>query len=433
LAVGWLLTPGPGAVTGMIRTLGPWARKHWTVYQKFFYRASWSLDALSHEVLTRLVAPHLGATVDLTLDDTTCGRRGRHVAWAGWFKDASACARTMVIHWAHQWLLGAVTVRVPRQPLVRLALPVTFALYRKQADCDEAHPYATLPQLAARMVRQVAEALPGRTIAVATDGLYAVRAFFGDLPRGVWAVARLRKDAALRCWPVPPRTGRRGGPGPNGAGAPGLRGDRLPPLADLARRAKTWRPAVLLKQGRRVRRLLVGLTCQWYHVCRDRPVRVVLVHDPAGVEDDLFVVCTDPRVSDERIVQRYFDRWGIEECIEEAKQHLGMERLRGWCRRTVPRQAPLALLLGTLVKLWYVEHAAKVAALRPETMPWYRRKRTRSFRDMPFDGLRAVSMVERLAALRKAFWHTQVLCNFHPDADSYHWLHALTYALCEAA
>jgi hypothetical protein len=264
LAVGWLLTPGPGAVTGMIRTLGPWARKHGTVYQKFFYRASWSLDDLSRQVLTRLVAPHLGSTVDLTLDDTTCGRRGRHVAWAGWFKDASACARTTVIHWAHQWLLGAVTVRVPRRPLVRLALPVGFALYRKQADRDEAHPYATLPQ-----------------------------------------------------------------------------------LADLARRAKTWRPAVLLKQGRRVRRLLVGLTCPWYHVCRDKPVRVVLVRDPAGVEDDLFVVCTDPRVPDERIVQRSFDRWGIEECIEEAKQHLGMERLRGWCRQTVPRQAPLALLRTT--------------------------------------------------------------------------------------
>ncbi len=38
-AIGWLLTPAPGTVTGMIRTLEAWANKHWTVYEKFFYRA----------------------------------------------------------------------------------------------------------------------------------------------------------------------------------------------------------------------------------------------------------------------------------------------------------------------------------------------------------------------------------------------------------
>jgi hypothetical protein len=47
LAVGWILTPGVGTVTGMIRTLGAAATKHWTVYQKFFYRAAWSLEHLS--------------------------------------------------------------------------------------------------------------------------------------------------------------------------------------------------------------------------------------------------------------------------------------------------------------------------------------------------------------------------------------------------
>jgi len=55
LAVGWILTPGAGTVTGMIRTLGAVATKHWTVYQKFFYRASWSLEVLSLLVLKRPV------------------------------------------------------------------------------------------------------------------------------------------------------------------------------------------------------------------------------------------------------------------------------------------------------------------------------------------------------------------------------------------
>ena len=413
LAVAWLLTPGVGPVTGMTRTLGAAATKHWTAYQKFFYRASWTADDVARQVLVRLVAPLLGSTVDLNIDDTTCGPRGRHTALAGWFKDASAHARTQVIHWAHQWVLGAITLRLKRWPGRRLALPVAFALYRKRADCDPAHPYATIPQLALRLVRQVAEALPGKRLFVAVDGLYAVRAFFGNLPPGVVAVSRLRKDAALRTAEVPKRRG-------TGGGRRRLRGDRLPPLSEIFQAVRSWRRVTLQKQGRRVHRLLYGFTCQWYHVCRQRPVRVVLVRDPSGVEDDVPSVCSDPTVPDAAIAQRAADRWGIEECIEEAKQHLGMEKTRGVCAHSVERQAPLAMLLAALVKLWYVAHAADRPSLAPAALPWYPHKRGTSFRDM-------------LAAWRRVFWRHRVFDNSLHGSEFHKAFEALAYALCEAA
>jgi len=413
LAVGWILTPGAGTVTGMIRTLGAAATKHWTVYQKFFYRASWSLEVLSLLVLKRLIAPWLGPTVELAVDDTTCGPRGRHVALAGWFKDASAHARGPVIHWAHNWVVAAVIVRPKRWPSLRLALPVVFALHRKKGDCDADHPHRTLPQLARELVSRVAEAFPGRQIAVAMDGLYATKDFFGDLPENVVAVSRLRKNAALRTANVPARSGRPGG-------RKRLRGDRLPALPQLTQRARNWESVELRKQGRTVRRRLHGLTCQWYHVCRCNPVRVVIVQDPSGREDDLHVVCTDPKQSDAAIVQRFYDRWGIEECIQEGKQQMGMERTRGWCAKTVSRQAPLAMLLSTVVKLWYVQHAADHPLARPPCLPWYPQKAGTSFRDM-------------LAALRRVLWQKRVLFNLHRRRKSNQFIEALTYALCEAA
>lgn len=412
IAIGWLLTPGPGTITGMIRALGHWASKHWTVYEKFFYRASWSLSDLSRLVLLRLIEPLAGPVLDLNIDDTTCGPRGKHVALAGWFKDHSAQARTPVIHWAHNWVIAAVSLRSKRFPLLRLALPVLCSLYRKRSDCDADHPYATLPQLALQMVRQVAHHLPGHKLFVGTDGLYATKDFFGQLPANVAAVTRLRKNAALReLLPADPspRAGRRR-----------LRGPRLPSLQELTRQAKDWKPVVLLKQGRKVRRRLHGLTCQWYHVCRCKPVRVVLVQDPSGQEDDLQVICTDPAIPDPAIVQRYFDRWGIEECIEEAKQHLGMERTRGWSAKTVSRQAPLALLLTSLTKLWFLQHGRADASLLPPRLPWYAHKRSVSFRDM-------------LGALRLAFWRHRVLDNLHRRRESYEYMTALIYALCQAA
>jgi len=98
---GWVLNRGPATVTGIFCTLGDLAEKHWTVYQKFFYRTVWSLEALCLRLMVRVVGPLIlesglidqssgKPAADLAIDDTTVGRYGRHVADAGWYKDASA-------------------------------------------------------------------------------------------------------------------------------------------------------------------------------------------------------------------------------------------------------------------------------------------------------------------------------------------------------
>ena len=57
IVLGWVLHRGPATVTGIFRTLGDLADRHWTVYQKFFYRAAWTLDALSTALVARVVLP----------------------------------------------------------------------------------------------------------------------------------------------------------------------------------------------------------------------------------------------------------------------------------------------------------------------------------------------------------------------------------------
>lgn len=409
LVVGWLMTPHPGAITCMIRTLGSSATKNWTVYEKFFYRAAWSPRKLSMLVLVRLIAPLLGDTILLAIDDTTCGPRGKHVALAGWCKDASAHAKGKVFHWAHQWVVGAVIIRPSWRLKWRLSLPVIFEMYRKISDADAEHPHRTLQQIARELVRQVAKALPNKRIVVAADGLYAAKDFFGDMPENVAVVSRLRKDAALRSVIVPPSRGQRRR----------IRGQRLGSLDELAA-AGPWRTATLRKQGRTVKVRFHGLTCQWYHVCRTKPVRVVFVEDPTGREDPFRAVCSDATLSDEEIIQAFYDRWGIEECFQESKQQMGMERTRGWSVRTVMRQTPLAMLISTLVKLWYLQQAAVNPDFIPETPPWYTTKLVPSYRDM-------------LAMLRRALWEDRLKFNSRQRWKLNDVSKTLLYALCEAA
>jgi len=427
IALGWVLHRGPATVTGIFRTLGRLADRHWTVYHKFFYRAAWSLDALSTALLVHVVAPMIlesGAisptsgkpVLDLALDDTAAARYGKHVAHAGWFKDASTAGQATqgtVIHWAHNWIVGAVTLRLPRWPLVRWVLPVVFCLYRKPSDCDRRHAFATRQVLAARMVCQVAEALPGVEIRVAADGQYATRDTVTGLPQGANLVSRLRSDAALYALPTARRRPGRRGRKPK-------KGRRLPtPRQMAARRTKGWKRITLLKQGRTVERLVLGITCLWYHVCRDIPIRLVIVRDPAGHEKDDFFFCTDATVPDAEIAQRAGDRWGVEEAILEAKQQLGFENTRGWCSKTVNRQAPLAMVLVTLVKAWYARCAAAEPSLAPERTPWYAKTRP-SFADM-------------LAALRRVLWRHRISPKSMFSARVREILDTLAYALFAAA
>jgi hypothetical protein len=354
---------------------------------------------------------------DLNIDDTTAGRYGKHVAHAGWFKDASATGpgtKGTVIHWAHNWIVGAVTLRLPRWQQVRWVLPVAFALYRKRPDCGAKHPFATRQVLAARLVGQVSQALPGVQIRVAADGAYATRAMVRGLPVGVSLVSRIRRDAAI--YALAP-TRRR--PGQRGRGP--TKGQRLPtPTQIAARRRKGWKTITLSRQGKEVRRQVLGLTVLWYHVCATAPIRLVIVRDPTGKQEDDLFFCTDATVPDKQIVQRYYDRWGVEECILEAKQQMGFETTRGWCSKTVNHQAPLAMVLVTLVKSWYARCAAHEPSLCPERTPWNPSKTRPSFLDM-------------LAALRRVLWQHRISSNSRFTPRLADILQIVSYTLSAAA
>ena len=408
IALGWVLHRGAATVTGIFRTLGSLADRHWTVYHKFFYRPAWTLADLSACLMTYVIGPMIlesgvldAATgqpvVDLNIDDTTAARYGKHVAHAGWYKDASAqgpATKGKVIHWAHNWVVGAFTLRRPRWALTRWVLPAVFALYRKRDDCDGKHPFATRQQLAARMVQDVA--IAGRR-ADSRGRRWSVC----DSPDGPWPAPERQSGQ-----PHPPRRGPlRPAPGPakrRGPGQPPKKGRRLPAPKHLAARRKNgWRKVTLLKQGHTVQREILGITCLWYHVCRSQPIRLVIVRDPAGRQEDDFLFCTDAAVPDEQIAQRFYDRWGVEECIFEAKQSLGFEDTRGWCSATVLRQAPLAMVLTTLVKVWFAKAALDEPSLLPEAVPWNQGKTRPSFADM-------------LSALRRVLWLHRISPNSTP-------------------
>jgi hypothetical protein len=290
-----------------------------------------------------------------------------------------------------------------------------FCLYRKRPDCDRSHPFRTRQVLAAEMVCQLVKAVPQVQWRIAADGQYATQDMVRGLPPGVNLVSRIRRDASIYTVPSGHRPPGRRGPRRK-------KGQRMPaPQALARRRRKGWKTITVQYQGRSQERRVLGITCLWYHVCRSQPIRLVISRDPTGKQPDDFLFCTDATVSEEEIVQRYTDRWGVEESIFEAKQCLGFETTRGWCSKTVNRQAPLAMVLTTLVKAWYARHAPDEPSLQPEVTPWRRGRKTRpSFADM-------------LSALRQVLWHDRIFTNSGSLAKVRQFIESYTYGLFAAA
>lgn len=426
LATGWVLCRSRPTVTNLICTIGSsllaHAAKHWTVYERFFYRAAWSLPQLSRLLLTRVVVPLIdrrgggGGEIDLDIDDTTCSRCGKHVAYAGYFKDASVSntLRT-VVHWSHNWVIAAVAMRDKRWPMWVIGLPVLFTLYRKRPDCDKAHPFLTRQQIAAQMIHEARSVLPQRTIRIAADGQYAS----GEVVKAASEarsnlVSRMRCDAAI--YALPPRRKR------FKRGRRKKKGKRLPAPRRLAARKKGWRTVEVLAYGKRVKRRVLAVTCLWYHVSKDKPVKLLIVRDPSGKQKDDYLFCTDPAESDEQIIERLAARWPIEQCIHDGKQAGGFEQVQGWCKRTVERQAPLALLVQTLVKAWYLLHGAGAALAQPEgakVCGWLRQKDHPSYLDM-------------LATLRRVLWTHRIKSNSTFTGRVRQLIEPLRFTLCAA-
>jgi len=427
IVTGWVLCRSRPTVTNLICTIGSsllsHAARHWTVYEKFFYRAVWSLPELSRLLLTRVAVPlidrcAIGAQIDLDIDDTTCSRCGKHVAFAGYFKDASASnTLATVVHWAHNWVIACVAMRDQRWPKWVIGLPVLFVLYRKRGDCDKAHPFQTRQQIAAQMIHQACAALPERTIRIAADGQYATREVVAAAS-GIESnlVSRLRSDAAIYALPPKRKRFKRG--------RRKKKGKRLPTPKQLAARRKTgWGTVKVLAYGKRVERRVWSITCLWYHVSKDHPIKLLIVRDPCGKQEDDYLFCTDPTVSDEQIIERFAARWPIEECIHDGKQTGGLEQVQGWCRRTVQRQAPFALIVQTLVKSWYLLYGADASGAQPQgatVCGWLREKDHPSYLDM-------------LATLRRVLWTHRIKCNSTLAGRVRRLLEPLRFTLCAAA
>lgn len=348
-----------------------------------------------------LVPPGAGLTV--AVDDSVFRRSGRKVHGAAWQHDGSSPSRNKV-SFGTCFVAVALLVTVPfcsRQiglpVLARLHVPAKKA-GKSGKDAKGAKGTAAKQRAkkeapskvdtAAALVSLLAAAFPDRTVHAVADAAYhgpALRA----LPANVTWTCRIPRNAKLYA-PAPPRTGKRG--------RPRTKGDCLGEPAGIAGTC-AWETVATRAYGRDQVKHVAEIPCLWYGCLKTIPVRLILSRDQDTAEGyDLALVTTDPDTVPAALLTRYAGRWEIEQAFGDARNVLGAGEARSRVKKAVERTVPFAMLISTIVVLWYARHGYDPADIadRREDQPWYAAKTEPAFEDM-LAKLRRVLITARIS------------------------------------
>jgi len=280
----------------------------------------------------------------------------------------------------------AIRVQLPCLPGRFFSLPILFRLYLNQkAAARWRRAHRTRPELAVELPHRLCNSFPELRFHAFADSAYGGQSVLAHLPGNCDLTSRLPLDARLYEAPAERQPGTRG--------RPRERGKRLPQPRQMLQQRRARRLTLKI-YGRQDKVRVVEFVARW-HAVPQRPLKVVVVEPLTGGRPLQAFYSTNTQEVAEQILGGYAGRWSIEEAFQGSKSHLGFEEPRGWSRQAAQRTAPMAMLLYSLIVLWFAQEGH--TSYQPPFRPWYRHKVRPSFADM-LATLRLTCLREPLSA-----------------------------------
>lgn len=334
---------GRRTVTGML-TASAQQGLDWTAAYRLFAQERFEGEQLFAPAL-RAVLAGLGEQEPLValMDDTLIRKRGRKVHGAGWKRDPLGPPFCNNFIWGQRFV--QLSAALPESPGASRArgIPIDWThspLPPKPRRKDPPDRWAQYRQLQRTMkvsvvglerIRALRAALDAqgqqtRKLLVALDGTFTNQSVFRALPERTVAIGRLRKDARLYAVPSASERPNRGRKRFYGASLPSpeqLRQDPSIPWVEV----KVWAAGQL--QSFEVK------TCspvRW-RGSGNRDVRIVVIRPLAYrprkgarllYRHPVYLVCSDPELPLQRLLQAFVWRWEIEVNFRDEKTVLGV-------------------------------------------------------------------------------------------------------------
>jgi hypothetical protein len=377
LACGWALATDRHTITTYLWLTGATALKHFSRFYVFLgcplYQQRWHLWGAVIRLAAQFVPE--GAVLQVSFDDTTKKKAGRHIEGLARYRNGAGSARQEYrTLQGLNFVLGVMHLPLQRWPGHSLSIPIGLELYLKEPQAHQLHmPYRSRSQLARDILDFLAKQVPGRPIRSLADGGYATKDYVRRLPEMVHVVGRFPISAKLYAVPPPHPPKRRG--------APRKKGDLIGSPKTLAQTATGW-VAHPSEAGAAIQ-AWDGL---WHAVLPGRLVRVVVLRRPEpsatkqpGQRKPLPAIeaffTTDLTLSAEEIVRAYGHRWVVEIAIRDSNAFDGLGQDQCRKRQRIVGANTFRLVMAAARTLWFMAHVDRGTAVPLcRYRPWYRQK-----------------------------------------------------------
>jgi hypothetical protein len=382
--LGGLLNLGRHTVTGSLSTAGA-QHRDWSADYRLLQRLPVE-PIFEHVRRESLASIPSGQPWVVALDDSITRKTGRCIPGCGWRKDPLGPAFNVNFVWGQRVL--QFSAAIPAEDGSARLVPVDWqeaplpkkpsrkAGATEWAHYAEARRQANINRVAVARTHQL-RASTGRRLHLLGDGRFTNRTFMRNLPENTVLIGRVRKDTKLYA-PVAPQPGKNGRPRRYGDTLPtpeqlrcdeSLSWQKVPAFAAEERRdfkVKTLGPALARISGVDTLVRVVVIAPLGYRL---RKHGRLLYRQPA------YLICTDPDLPLEDIVQQYLWRWDIEVNFRDEKSLLGVSEAQVRQEEAVRRQPACTVAAYALLLL--AAHRAYGANGLPPSVPlakWRRKE-----------------------------------------------------------
>jgi len=404
----------------------------WSADHRLFSRSLWNPHVLFDPIFDHLaeLLPDGQAPVVVALDDTLCKKTGRRIPGATFARDPQSPPFHVNLIRGLRFVQASVLVRMAGWLGPARALPVRFepappavkpklrnrtsqharnnqrsqkknpqrnraraarrnapALTAEEKEYRAQKKLRALTSVGVRVLHSLRQALDARPflrlrqLLASGDGSYTNRPVLRNLPERTTFIGRIRKDAKL-FFALPPATGRRV------MGRPRRFGHAAPTPEQVLHDDSVTVTHVRCFAAGAVRDIPVKVIrhIYWRQAGPDLPLQLVIIK-PLGYRlrkgskllyrQPAFLICTDPALAVETLLQAYVDRWEIECNHRDEKSLIGVAQGQVWSPKAVVRlpQFQVAtyslLLLASILTYGF----GRTAAYLP--LPRWRRKSIR--------------------------------------------------------
>lgn len=342
LAMSSLVGLGRRTVSGMLCASAQ-QFTDWSAAYRLFERQRFDKDALftpARRDVVRRLEDHEALVV--MMDDTLVRKRGKKVHGTGWKRDPLGPPFCSNFVWGQRFLQISAALPDRAVPGRARGIPVDFTHApsadkpKRNAPNEQWDDYRIAQQAmkvsavgAQRLVqfrRQLDQEDRNRRLIVSVDGGFTNRTVLRNLPDNTIAIGRIRKDAKLFAPPAEETIGRRG--------RRRYYGDDLPTPEQIRKNeAFPWQKLEAFAAGKMHQFEVKTITPVRWMGTGAIDARLVIIRPLAYrprkggrllYRHPVYLLCTDPELPLEKLLQSYLWRWEIELNFRDEKTVIGV-------------------------------------------------------------------------------------------------------------